>query len=290
MAQDAQSRNSKAICFVTGIPGAGKTLAGLDAVHSFAEGQATFLSGNGPLVKVLRTSLAENLVADQKIKKEEANRRASTFITNVHKWLDEYIDNNPDQIPQENVVVFDEAQRAWNREHSFTKFRRDASEADMILRVMDRRKDWALIVALVGGGQEINTGEAGLSEWGRSLSDRSMNWKIGISPELLEGDSSTAGSQLFNKIPERLSSEMLIDEDLHLSVGQRSFRTTFLTDWIEAVLNGNSVDANRLFESIGDFPVLLTRNLKLAKEWLRNNTKGFRRNVLIASSGARRLR
>ncbi len=248
------------------------------------------MSGNGPLVKVLSASLAENLVADQNVSKAVASRRATTFITNVHRWLDEYIDNNPDQSPQENVIVFDEAQRAWNREQSFTKFHRDASEADMILRVMDRRDDWALIIALIGGGQEINTGEAGLGEWGRSLVDRFSNWKIGISPELLQGDSSTAGSRLFNTIPTGMSTRLEINKSLHLSTSQRSFRTQSLTKWVEAVLAGNSSDALKVKSTMEQFPIFVTRDLKVAKQWLQKNTKGFRRSGLIASSGARRLR
>ncbi len=171
----------RTICFITGIPGAGKTLAGLNVVHSIPdEHKATYLSGNGPLVKVLQEVLAKDMARRDGKTMDAARRESKTLVTNVHKWLDEYISRDPSRVPYEDVVVFDEAQRAWNQEQSRRKFKRDSSEPEMMLEAMSRR-EVAVVVCLVGGGQEINTGEAGLSEWGRALKARFADWKILLS-------------------------------------------------------------------------------------------------------------
>lgn len=287
----ALKNGEKAICFITGVPGAGKTLAGLNLVHRLkSNAKATFLSGNGPLVKVLQAALTLDLNKRQGVSKSEATRRATTSITNVHKWLDEYIDRSPQSIPNENVVVFDEAQRAWNRAHSKRKFGRDFSEPEMILRVMERHPDWAVLVALIGGGQEINTGEAGLAEWGRALKDLFPTWKISISPVLLTGDSSTAGSVLFKEVDSEIHNRLKLNPDLHLSVSQRSYRGVKLTEWVEYLLSGQIEKAAESLLSIPEYPIYLTRDLETARSWLKHQGRGLRQCGLVASSGAKRIR
>src|SRR5262249_49962504 len=151
----------KVICFITGVPGAGTTLAGLNVVHN-AElhkgALGTFLSGNGPLVRVLSEALARDHCERLRHPIAESRRRVSTFIQNVHRFIDAHFSSSDP--PVDRVIVFDEAQRAWNREQSLKKFKRDRSEPEIMLDVMDRHSGWAVLVALIGSGQEINTGEA----------------------------------------------------------------------------------------------------------------------------------
>lgn len=287
--RQARAQQRRVICFITGIPGAGKTLAGLNVVHSLeANLKATFLSGNGPLVRVLQAVLAEDLSLREGITKSEASRRATALVTNVHKWIDEYGDKKPEDLPHEDVVVFDEAQRAWNREHSKRKFGRDTSEPEVMLEVMSRRKT-AVVVGLVGGGQEINTGEAGLSEWGRALTKRFSDWDIVVSPDMTSG-TLQAGSSLFPEAEDVPTNRVSNNPDFHLAVAKRSFRAELLSDWVEFVLSGLPDEASRVMESLQRYPIVMTRDLSRAREWLRERTRGLRRCGLLASSGARRLR
>ena len=172
--EDAKLTRRKAICFVTGVPGAGKTLAGLNITtaraDAHADEHAVFLSGNGPLVDVLREALARDQALREGISKKDAHRKVASFVQNIHHFRDDALRGNAP--PVERVVVFDEAQRAWSREQAskFMQQKRghlnfDMSEPAFLISVMDRHEDWCVIVCLVGGGQEINTGEAGLSEW-----------------------------------------------------------------------------------------------------------------------------
>ena len=175
--KEAQDKDEKIICFITGVPGAGKTLAGLNIVHNVDNhsGKGIFLSGNGPLVKVLTEALARDNSKRNNISLVRS-RREIVFVQNVHQFLDFY--HNNEQTPQDKIILFDEAQRAWNAEHSKRKFDRDFSEAEMLFNILNRNEGWAVIVALIGSGQEINTGEAGLAEWGKTISEKFSNWKI----------------------------------------------------------------------------------------------------------------
>ncbi|WP_288372571.1 DNA/RNA helicase domain-containing protein [uncultured Algoriphagus sp.] len=284
----AQSNDEKIICFITGVPGAGKTLAGLNIVHNVENnsGKGVFLSGNGPLVKVLTEALARDNAKRRNISVTES-RREVAFVKNVHHFLDFYHSN--DQVPPDKIVLFDEAQRAWNAEQSKRKFDRDFSEAEMLLSIMNRNSGWAVIVALIGSGQEINTGEAGLSEWGKTISDKFQKWKIFISPELKEGSSRIANHNLFEKTPTDLSiTEM---DELHLKVSIRSYKAEKLSEWIAAVLDDEPNKAKSILQNyLIDYPIFLTRNLEEARRFLREKNRGHRRSGLIASSGAKRLR
>ena len=286
--KQAQANNKKIICFITGVPGAGKTLAGLNIVHNVDthSGKGVFLSGNGPLVKVLSEALAKDDAKRRNIPISQS-RREIAFVQNVHQFLDFY--HNNDQTPQDKIILFDEAQRAWNAEHSKRKFDRDFSEAEMLFNIMSRNKGWAVIVALIGSGQEINTGEAGLAEWGKTINEKFSNWEIYISPELKDGSSNIANYKLFEKTPANLSITEL--PELHLKVSIRSYKAEKLSDWVEALLEDNTLKAKDLLENhLKDYPIFLTRDLDKAKEFLRNKNRGHRRTGLVASSGARRLR
>lgn len=288
---DAQERRHKVICFTTGVPGAGKTLVGLNTVHRpEIKGFSSFLSGNGPLVKVIQEALVRDVVERSKTLPERKTRATAelevqTFVHNVHRFADQYYGEGQ-QEPAQNVIVFDEAQRAWDAEQNQRAKRPNVSEPEMMLEVMDRRKDWAVIVALIGGGQEIHRGEAGLAEWGRALA-RFPNWKICASPQTLRSDA-VPGFQLFEKpdpYPERVTAK----EALHLAVSTRSIRAQRISDWVDAVLCGKSNSAARIANDLDAKPVL-SRNLANVRSWLAANRRGSTRAGLVASSSAARLR
>ncbi len=284
----AQAEQKKIIFFVTSIPGAGKTLEGLNIVHSVngVSGKSVFLSGNGPLVKVLTEALARDH-SKRTNTKIEKSRREIAFVQNVHHFLDFYLNN--EQIPEDNIIVFDEAQRARNAEHSKRKFDREFSEAEMLLNIMNRNDGWAVIVALIGSGQEIHAGEAGLSEWGETIKNKFSDWQIYISPELKEGNSSIASFKLFEEVPLNLSITEL--PELHLKVSVRSDKAKKLSEWVEAILEDKPLVAKHLLQNhLKDYPIFLTRSLEKARQFLRDKNRGHRRTGLIASSGARRLR
>lgn len=289
----AVARQEKLICFVTGVPGSGKTLAGLRAVHDLRLRQLTgaepaFFSGNGPLVKILR----EALVKDAKRRGElarQARPRINSKIQNIHVMAREAFDD-PYQRPQnERVIVFDEAQRAWNAARNKRKFGRDISEPEMILTIMDRHRDWAVLVCLVGGGQEIHDGEAGLSEWGEALSHKLTHWNVLASPEALRGGPSVAGSKLFINSPP-IALNVVEEASLHLPVSTRSYRAQAITEWSNSLLKGEIEKANSVIEHADNFPVYITRALGTAKGWLKSMARGSDRCGLVASSGAARLR
>ena len=209
-----------------------------------------------------------------------------TFIQNVHRFIDAYF-AEPTKVPVDKVVVFDEAQRAWDAAQSQRKFGRAFSEPEILLEVMDRQPDWAVVVALVGGGQEINRGEAGLSEWGRALETRFQHWDVLVSPELKVGSHST-GSCLFAKLPTGL--QISEDESLHLKVNLRSYKADVFSEFVDAVLRLDAEKARGLAGRLETFPLVMTRDIAEARAWLRGHQRGYRRIGLVASSGGRRLR
>lgn len=293
----ARTNREHLVAFVTGIPGSGKTLVGLNAVHDsrFSEkGQSpgAYLSGNTPLVKVLQEALALDARKREGIKAEEAKRRVSTAVQTLMNFLREYLNSHPDRAPADHVVIFDEAQRAWDAAYGKQKFDRPKSEASLFLEIMGRHEDWAVIIALVGGGQEINKGELGLSEWGRALNEENINpdtpnWVAVASPEVLEGGEATAWQKLFDGVPAGWAER---DPRLHLSASIRSYGSTAAPKWVNAILAGNLDEGASIAQAEPDFPVYLTRELDRAKAWLTHSARGSRRCGLVASSGARRIR
>ena len=295
---EAQSSHQRLVCFVTGVPGAGKTLAGLSAVHDPAlrdggRPAAVFLSGNGPLVKIVRAALVRDLKRRSPTSKEGA-RQIATFIQNVHSFLGYYAFQAPEELPPEHVVIFDEAQRAWDGTQMALKKRGHKSEASLMLEIMSRCPDWSVIVALVGFGQEIHQGEAGLQEWGRAISCMSPIWKVVASPMVLEGSAKDEeGSRLFPSDVTLPDGAIERNCDLHLAVNIRSYRARMVSQWVRFVLAGNARAAAELFGEASEFPVVLTRDLAAARDWLRARTGaayGPGCCGLLASSGALRLR
>ena len=287
----AQRDQLKVACFVTGVPGAGKTLAGLNVVHNPTvrqEGRpsSVFLSGNGPLVKIVSAAITRDF--RRRTRREDGKRTVSTFIQNVHAFVREAMDK-PADAPPERVVVFDEAQRAWDAVQNAKKTGQDISEPETMLSIMDRHQDWAVLVALVGGGQEIHNGEAGLAEWGRTLRDKFSHWLVVASSKALTGDTSVAGHRLFADGSDGTLS-VQSEPALHLDVCLRSFRAQRVSEWVEAVLSGDAMKAASIMADIREFPIVMTRSLGTARAWLQEHTRGLRRCGLVASSGAIRLR
>lgn len=299
--RNTRERARKAICFVTGVPGAGKTLVGLNIATSHIEKKddlySVFLSGNGPLVAVLREALARDKVRREKdqgnrIKKSSALSEVKLFVQNVHHFRDEYLkDDGP---PREHVVLFDEAQRAWNIEHtsSFMKRKKGRpdfrmSEPEFLISCLDRHPGWAVIVCLVGGGQEINTGEGGISEWIDALNRSFPGWEVHVSPRL--NDSEYAAGDAIRLLSSH--SNVSMDGSLHLAVSLRSFRAENVSMLVKQVLD---LDLNGSRETLSrvrkNYPIVLTRDLAKAKQWLRSKARGTERYGIIVSSQAERLK
>jgi hypothetical protein len=285
---EAKAEKKFVICFVTGVPGSGKTLVGLNLSFSKDSGPEPihFMSGNGPLVKVLQAVLARHQMA-QRVRALDARMHAKTLIENVHVFARTYTDDAQERAPSNHVVIFDEAQRAWNKAQNLAKFKRNYSEPEMLLKIMERHHDWAVVIALVGGGQEINNGEAGLEEWGQSLAAAGRRWTVHASPEAMNGGTSVAGNKLISD--DRIKLEVVEDPQLHLRVTVRSLRASTYAQWVNHVVDGEAEAASLLMESL-DFPIYLTRDLDTLRRTLRRHTVGKSRCGLVGSAQAARLR
>lgn len=319
--RESKEKRQKSICFVTGVPGAGKTLVGLNVAIQQEQGDlAVYLSGNGPLVKVLTEALARDKVAKEKAKgvrctKTEAERQVSRFIQIIHRYRDnmlaklkmpirgEEIEIDPAKVSSaarqnaaevENVAIFDEAQRMWDMRHLSAWLARKKnianfpmSEGEFLIWSLDQHKDWATIVCLVGGGQEINSGEGGIGLWIEALNESFPDWQVYISNNLTD-----------KEYAEGNVAELLADNthvhlcpDLHLAVSQRSFRAETLSLFVHQLLDLEVEAARRTLAQIRErYPIVLTRDLAKAKEWLRKNARGSERYGMLVSSKAFRLK
>jgi hypothetical protein len=275
--QDAQETRRHIIVFVTGIPGAGKTLCGLNAVFGAPTG-AAFLTGNLPLVHVLREALARDAATQPHLSIRQARQNTESAV----QGLTGFIRDNVQRVeaPHEHVVVFDEAQRAWDAAYGARKFQLNDSEAALFLDIMRKHEDYAVVIALVGNGQEINTGEAGLGEWGRALASRA-EWQVRAAPGVLTADE--VRQRLFASPPDGIT----IDPALHLDVPVRSIRSAAGTPWVDAVLRGQAREARNIARDT--VPFFVTRSLAAMRRELRARARGERRAGLVCSTGARRL-
>lgn len=299
--QKSQANSRKTICFVTGVPGAGKTLVGLNIATTHydrdSDQYSVFLSGNGPLVSVLREALVRDKVARYKDMGQRATKKAVSsevqmFIQNVHHFRDDCLSelNRP---PIEHVAIFDEAQRAWDFEQTVDFMKRkkkvldfDNSEPEFLISCLDRHEDWAVVVCLVGGGQEINRGEAGISEWVRALQDSFPHWDICLSRQLT--DSEYGAGEVIQTLAGR--SNVTYKDDLHLGVSMRSFRAENVSLLVKQLLDKDVRGAQSTLREVKQYPIVLTRNLNIAKGWLKRQARGSERYGIIVSSQAERLK
>jgi len=297
----SEKNNEKSIIFLTGVPGAGKTLAGLNLAcekrrkDKYGQKNAVFVSGNVPLVNVLTESLAEDASKNKTKTKIEALSEIKSFIQHNHRFIDEcLIKKEP---PTERVVIFDEAQRAYDlkKTNNSLKSRRNqpdynfevlnSSQPKILIKSIDLHRGWAVLVCLVGGGQEINKGEGGIDEWLKVIEDHFKNWKVWISNKL---DSKYYLSS-FNL--DQLEGRLIRKDNLHLSISLRSFRSEKVTKFISSLLDSNILEAKNLLVELKElYPIKITRSLKKAKDWLRKKARGSERYGLLSSSGASRLK
>ena len=318
--RESKEKKQKSICFVTGVPGAGKTLVGLNVAIQQEQGDlAVYLSGNGPLVKVLTEALARDKVAKEKVKgirytKTEAERQVSRFIQIIHRYRDNMlaklklpiigdIEIDPAKISStaknnaaevENVAIFDEAQRMWDMRHLSAWLSRKKgiatfpmSEGEFLIWSLDQHKNWATIVCLVGGGQEINSGEGGIGLWIQALNETFPDWEIYISNNLTDKEYAEGN------VADLLSNNTHVHScpDLHLAVSQRSFRAETLSLFVHQLLDRSVEDARKTYEQISErYPIVLTRDLEKAKKWLREHARGSERYGMLVSSKAFRLK
>ena len=301
LVEEARQKKRKIIVFVTGVPGAGKTLVGLNVAtkkrDQLQPTHAVFLSGNGPLVEVLREALTRDEVARlrkrlDKTRKGVVKQKVKAFIQNVHHFRDDGLRDSV--APNDHVVIFDEAQRAWNREMTSSFMLRkkkrvgfNQSEPEFLISYLDRHEDWAVVICLVGGGQEINRGEAGISAWLDAIKTRFPKWYVYVSPDLT--DSEYAAGHALDTLTGRAN--VVEDDSLHLAVSMRSFRAENVSSFVKAVLDCESGKAREILLSMSSrYPIALTRDLDKAKEWIRTHARGSERFGLVASSGAQRLK
>nr|MBQ6242207.1 DUF2075 domain-containing protein [Lachnospiraceae bacterium] len=330
--KNSKEKQKKSICFVTGVPGAGKTLVGLDvAIKQTYQGHdkpvedegAVYLSGNGPLVAVLTEALAQDNIKKYRERNEKKNlsdarREVGKSIQMIHRYRDNMLakiknpvengvlEIDPEKAVKmekagfgevEHVAIFDEAQRSWTHKRLADYLKRGGtygnklkvpnfpmSEAAFLIWSLDQREDWATIVCLVGGGQEINTGEAGISEWIKALNDEYQHWEVHISPKLTEAEYAEG------KVNELLkdNQNVVFSEDLHLGVSLRSYRAEKVSAFVHSLLSFDG-KASTIYEEIKDkYPIVLTRDMAKARKWLHDKVRGTERTgVLVTKEAAR---
>jgi hypothetical protein len=300
--QRSRDKSQKSLCFVTGVPGAGKTLVGLDVATKHSEAKddlySVYLSGNGPLVKILCEALARDQVSRGKsrgdrVKIGEARSSVKAFIQNVHHFRDDCL-RDENAAPIEHVAIFDEAQRAWNLEQTSSFMRRkknhpnfSQSEPEFLISCMDRHKDWAAIVCLVGGGQEINTGEAGIGEWISSITRSFPDWHVYVSSRLT--DTEYQAGEALKQLKSHANVNYL--DELHLGVSMRSFRAEDVSLLVKQMLDLDIDSAKRTYQNIkARYPIVITRDLGKAKLWLKRHARGTERYGIVVSSQAERLK
>ena len=330
--QQSKEQRQKSICFVTGVPGAGKTLVGLDVAikQTYKDGEldkengAVYLSGNGPLVAVLTEALARDnqkkcIAKGERKNMSDSRREVSEFIQIIHRYRDNMlakiknpvengvVEIDPEKAVRleatgygevEHVAIFDEAQRSWTHKRIADYLKRGGtygnklkvpnfpmSEAEFLIWSLDQREDWAVIICLVGGGQEINTGEAGITEWINALNHRFKHWNVFISNKLTEPE--YAEGKVNDLLRE--NDKVTYSDELHLAVSLRSFRAETLSAFVHSLLSF-SPDASSLYQDVKQkgYPIVLTRDMEQARAWLRKQARGSQQTgVLVTKVSAR---
>ena len=279
----AEAGGMRSILFVTGIPGAGKTLCGLNVVFGVGrEIGAVFLTGNPSLVHVLREALARDY--RRRVGRKPPAQEAEFGIQMLPRFRDGHAGSGT--APPEHVLVIDEAQRCWSREHAVRKtatrqVRLDDSEPAVLLDIAARVPGWSAIICLIGNGQEIHTGEGGLAEWGRALEMR-PEWHVRAAPAIVAADGAR------QHLP--ASRVHLVADALHLDVAVRAIGKPQAASWVDALMRGDIAAASAIAACAGGVPFRITRDLPALRRGLRHSVRGSERAGLVASSGAARLR
>ena len=244
----AEKNNKKCVCFVTGVPGAGKTLVGLDVVaknlDKGAGNLSVYLSGNGPLVEVLREALKRSVKEKKQYNRETAAAINALIQSSFAFKKDNSLHNHP---TAENILIFDEAQRVWNQEKMTRKHDDPAlavSEPHLLYSIMDRHEDWAVMICLVGLGQDIYDGEVGINEWFRCGVHDFQDWEMFYSPDI------------FGQVEDKNIDKTMILEckrchpipALHLKTSIRSFRADKQCQFVDNLLDNNPKKAKEIYD------------------------------------------
>ena len=332
--RQSKAQRLKSICFVTGVPGAGKTLVGLDVAikQTYKDGEldkengAVYLSGNGPLVAVLTEALARDnqkkcIAKGERKNMSDSRREVSEFIQIIHRYRDNMlakiknpvengvVEIDPEKAVRleatgygevEHVAIFDEAQRSWTHKRIADYLKRGGtygnklkvpnfpmSEAEFLIWSLDQREDWAVIICLVGGGQEINTGEAGITEWINALNHRFKHWNVFISNKLTEPE--YAEGKVNDLLRE--NDKVTYSDELHLAVSLRSFRAETLSAFVHSLLSF-APDASSLYQDVKQkgYPIVLTRDMEQARAWLRKQARGSQQTGVLVTKVAARFK
>ncbi len=288
----AQTNKRKCVCFVTGVPGAGKTLVGLDVVaKNMDEGKknlSVYLSGNGPLVEVLREALKRSVKAKKQFNRE-TEAAINTLIQGSYAFKKDNASHN--HATPENILIFDEAQRVWNKEKMTSKHKENplmaVSEPHLLFSIMDRHQDWAVMICHVGLGQDIYDGEVGINEWFRCGIEDFKEWELYYSPEI------------FGQVEDKNINREMIEgcdrchpiPELHLKTSIRSFRADKQCQFVDALLDNKPDEAKEVYNIISEkYPIYITRDYEIAKNWVRNQVRGSQRSGVLACSSAQRLK
>jgi hypothetical protein len=264
IARTTEFNSERALAFVSGVPGAGKTLVGLQFVYeeSNQDSQAVFLSGNGPLVEVLRDAL-----------------KSKAFVSDLHAFIKSY--GTTSKIPKQHIIVFDEAQRAWDASNMMIKKGVAYSEPELLVAIGERIPNWTALVGLIGHGQEIHTGEeAGISGWFEAIESKHAvsDWKVYSPPRFSKS------------FPNHSITEC---EELDLNHSLRSKQAEYLHDWVQSLLSGQLSEASKISQRIWiqNFPIFISRDLEDAKQYVTQRFEGEagKRYGIIASSKDRIL-
>lgn len=288
----ARENRKKCVCFVTGVPGAGKTLVGLDVVaknlDKGKENLSVYLSGNGPLVEVLREALKRSVKANNQWNRE-TEAAINALIQSSYAFKK---DNSTHHRPTpENILIFDEAQRVWNQQKMARKHNNDPamamSEPHLLYSIMDRHEDWAVMICLVGLGQDIYDGEVGINEWFKCGIEVFREWEMFYSQDI------------FSQVEDKNIDKSMIENcsrchqvpTLHLKTSIRSFRAEKQCQFVDHLLDNNPAETKKIYKEISTkYPVYVTRNIEIAKKWVRNQVRGSQRCGILACSSAQRLK
>ena len=287
----AKSNHKKCVCFVTGVPGAGKTLVGLDVVaKNLQQGQnnlSVYLSGNGPLVEVLREALKKSVRAKKQYNRETAAAINALIQSSYTFKNDNVLHRNP---TAENILIFDEAQRVWNKEKMSRKHNdpsMSVSEPHLLFEIMDRHQDWAVMICLVGLGQDIYDGEVGINEWFRCGIEEFEKWELYYSPAIFDQvEDKSIDREMIKNCPRCHEAA-----ELHLKTSIRSFRADKQCQFVDSLLDNNPAMAKQVYNQIAArYPVFVTRDIQTAKNWARRQVRGSQRCGVLACSSAQRLK
>jgi hypothetical protein len=265
---EAAANKTRRLILLTGIPGAGKTLVGLRAVHAHylddlvvarADGKpsapAVFLSGNGPLVQVLQYELSS------------AGGGGKTFVRNVKDYVKRY-SSRPGLVPPEHVLIFDEAQRAFDAEqvrykHSGTPgFIGGKSEPEHFIEFAERIPQWCAVIGLIGGGQEIFKGEeGGLVQWRRAIegSANPNHWTVNGPPQLRKE---------FQGSCVRFEESLALNLDTEIRFHLASKIHEFVNQLLEGAPTQANFDLAEELEGQG-FHLRITTDRRIAEEYLK---------------------